>query len=528
MRILVFLLAAAAAAPPIPSPSTNRPAHPTIMIMVEKSVKGSSTLTNALQTALQNTLGAEGAFTPIVYRPDLSVIRNALKSHVLSPEELKEPIGAEALMHIANTMQTSDLLWIKIHQQAQTIDADYEVMISTGSGFWITPLISHISEPRYSLKRKLSDAAIVASLTDSITSKLGDPSHLLSQIEVGSRTVVTGDASEVKKPQLASKASPSAMSAVPAHDYAASAKRYLQSNDLPNAVTMLRRAINDDPMNPALRGELAHTYLKMNLPILAGRVVAESSLLLPNNPDISRIQAEILLEEGKAADAIVLFQNMIKSAPKDVNLRISYADALLADSRYSEAETEYTKAMQIAPSNPQPSLKLASFYFQQADGDANDYPKSLESIQRARSLISPVENAVYSTEYKSLMQMAGERIRDMSDSLQALYSLSLGGDKSRPSLLKTLTDIQARAAALSDYLDNLTPAHDMSDAQAHFSQSAAMLLQGISILQRTLANPGNSPQAIRDRMLLNRINTLHTLTRAEQILIGEKSVSGDS
>jgi tetratricopeptide (TPR) repeat protein len=153
------------------------------------------------------------------------------------------------------------------------------------------------------------------------------------------------DASEAAYRHLLAKdpASPTANSGL--------AHVLIEQKKFPEAETLLRSALEKSPDDPALTAQLST--------VLAAQDKAEAIPLLqklhdahPTDAAISRMLAEVLSESGDAAASDQIYTTLLAASPNDPNLLISHGQNLIRQLHYADAFQVFSKATELAPSNP--------------------------------------------------------------------------------------------------------------------------------------------------------------------------------
>ena len=125
----------------------------------------------------------------------------------------------------------------------------------------------------------------------------------------------------------------------------------LSRKEYAEAETLLRTALADSPNDLALSAELATALAAQNkgeaLPLLQGLHQRN-----PQDADISRMLSEVLIETGDYAGADRLVSSLLSDHPEDASLQIAHGQNLLRELKYAEAAQAFTKATELAPSDP--------------------------------------------------------------------------------------------------------------------------------------------------------------------------------
>jgi predicted Zn-dependent protease len=124
----------------------------------------------------------------------------------------------------------------------------------------------------------------------------------------------------------------------------------IAKKQFPEAETLLRKALEQSPDDPALTAQLAT--------VLAAQDKAEALPMLqklheahPGDPAMTRMLAEVLAESGDAAGSDRLYAGLLSATPEDPNLLVGHGQNLVRQARYTEAFAAFDKATQLDPAS---------------------------------------------------------------------------------------------------------------------------------------------------------------------------------
>ena len=155
----------------------------------------------------------------------------------------------------------------------------------------------------------------------------------------------------------------------------------LESGRPVQAIATFRRAISDQP---GLSD--GHRLLGIALRVVRDAPGAEDSLraalaLDPTSGPAAYVLAQLLLEAGRAEEALVTILPVSTTAAADVHLLTAKGDALKRLGRLEEARSAYAGAATAAPESAAAAHNLASI-----DGDLDDLEASEAAARRALAL----------------------------------------------------------------------------------------------------------------------------------------------
>lgn len=132
----------------------------------------------------------------------------------------------------------------------------------------------------------------------------------------------------------------------------------IERQNYPAAETMLRSALQQSPGDPALTAQLATVLVAEDkdeaLPLLQKLHEAH-----PTDPAITRMLAEVLTEAGDAAASDKLYVALLAAHPDDPALLVAHAQNLTRQLNYPQALSTFTRATELAPTNPDAWAGLA-------------------------------------------------------------------------------------------------------------------------------------------------------------------------
>lgn len=269
-------------------------------------------------------------------------------------------------------------------------------------------------------------------------------------------------------------------------DYESQASKFRQTGDLANAITSLRRAINDRPHDLALRRQLIQAYQDAHL---TGAAMAETTRALqmaPNDGNLYVLYGDTLRDKGDIPGATKAYREAARVDPGNVAAQVALGDLLLADSQFGDAIAAYQAAIKNDAKSPLPHRRLARAFCARAAADPTQYAASLDQIQQARALTMPTDTESYLSDYTVLMKLMESRLRDLLDELTNAANAASSGKRSANDSQRVANDMKDRAEAAADYLDKLPPAAGHDVTHAHYQQGAALLLQALSLFRDEL------------------------------------------
>jgi len=143
----------------------------------------------------------------------------------------------------------------------------------------------------------------------------------------------------------------------PADNRMAMARTYIGVKNLPAAEAQLRQALEEEPKNADVHGNLAVILLMQNQ---AGEGIAELQTALriaPHNSQWRWQLGSVLMQVNRQKEGLAQFQQATFDNPASPDGHYLYANALMQTGSIPEAIDEYKKALQLVPDNE--TLKAA-------------------------------------------------------------------------------------------------------------------------------------------------------------------------
>ena len=219
-----------------------------------------------------------------------------------------------------------------------------------------------------------------------------------------------------------------------------------------------------------------------------------------------------LLQRGSSADALAYFQGYLKTYPRAMDVRLSYARLLVSDKKYVEARGEFQVLLKEFPNNADVTMAVALLSLQLSDYDAAE-----AQLQHALE-----------TDYKDpdavrfyLGQVNEERKR--TDEALRWYSSVNTGDQYVPARAR-YAGILAKQGKLADARKYLQDAGRDAAERVRFIQAEAQLLRDANefssaydVLAQAVAKNPDSTDLLYDQAMaaekVDRIDVLESNLR---------------
>jgi tetratricopeptide (TPR) repeat protein len=155
------------------------------------------------------------------------------------------------------------------------------------------------------------------------------------------------------------------------------------SEDWPVAVEQYRAALAANPAYLEAAVGLAETLLALEQYEEASRWATRARALDPGNPDLAVLEGRIRLGAGEVTAARVLFNEVLKAWPNNLEARFGLAEADVAEGRVRSALDRYGAALAIAPQSRRGLLSLA--ILSESTGDTAAANRFIEDALRSHA-----------------------------------------------------------------------------------------------------------------------------------------------
>lgn len=171
-----------------------------------------------------------------------------------------------------------------------------------------------------------------------------------------------------------------------AERYYSFAFEYMKQENYPEAISLLKKAINADSSYVDAYLALRQVYLivgdtnkALNICRKGFRCFSDAE----SSRKIAKAIASLYAKTGESQKAEKIFTDIIKEAPRDANSYDLYAYFLESEGRYNEALENYKKAYQLDPNNSGIAFRLGNTYF-----ELGRYREAVEFFKKAKETFS--------------------------------------------------------------------------------------------------------------------------------------------
>jgi tetratricopeptide (TPR) repeat protein len=203
-----------------------------------------------------------------------------------------------------------------------------------------------------------------------------------------------------------------------------------------------------------------------------------------------------VLQRTSNADALAYYQSYLKTNPRAMEVRLSFARLLVTDKKYTEARNEFQALLKEFPDNADVTMAVALLSLQ-----LNDFDQAETQLKHALETDYKDPDAV-----RFYLGQVNEERKRPDDALR-WYSSVTGGDQYVPSRAR-YAGILAKQGKLGDARTYLQQAGRNGPERVQFTQAEAQLLRdandyraAFDLLGQAIAKNPNSPDLLYDQAM---------------------------
>ncbi|MEO8441173.1 MAG: tetratricopeptide repeat protein [Betaproteobacteria bacterium] len=228
---------------------------------------------------------------------------------------------------------------------------------------------------------------------------------------------------------------------------------------------------------------------------LALTEIREALKLRPDWEQAALFQGQVL-QRTSNADALAYYQAYLKSNPRAMDVRLSYARLLVTDKKYADARGEFQALLKEFPDNADVTMAVALLSLQ-----LNDFDVAETQLKHALETDYKDPDAV-----RFYLGQVNEERKRPDDALR-WYSSVAGGDQYVPSRAR-YAGILAKQGKLGDARTYLQQAGRNGPERLQFTQAEAQLLRdandyraAFDLLGQAIVKNPNSPDLLYDQAM---------------------------
>ena len=428
------------------------------------------------------------AFEPMVFKPHVPAVKEAVAAGKLSTEDFKQPLSPETSRKIAGALGFRQLLRVSGRSTPDGVAADAELERLAGQQSWSSVSVVKLEayKPRGSKPSLLEGIkAQVALIVQRIT---GAPGQVTTQDPIAVKVAPNDPRPAPKNAAPPEKTDPPVSSlatagtskppaanpipSAPRPNYDLIADRYRRDGDHANLIIVLRKAVNDQPREVRLRKELIEAYLARGWSDAARDEAARAVALSPSDAGLRRILGEAYLKSGDTDAALREMSEAIKANPKDAASLVALGDIYLASAKVTEAEKAFVDASLADPAHPLPHRRLARLY-----ADRGQLSAALKSISSVRAGVKDENADSLLPDYVGILGILEAALSEVLTRVQTNRQAVTDGKVSREIGFSNGTAQRKRAEEIAAFLDAMPSIPSLDKIQSLYGQAAGFVIQ---------------------------------------------------
>ncbi len=438
-------------------------------------------------------------FTPIIFKPNLQTVKDAVAANQLAQEDAREPLTPESARKVARALGFRQILRLSARSTPNGVAAEAEMERLSGQQAWgvvftqkLEPYKSRGGKPSLLEGIKAQAAVIVQRVT-------GAPTQVQTQDPIAIRTDPKDPAKPSKQPDSTVKKDvppvkpddpvPTPPSAAPqpaplaGPSYELLADRYRREGDQANLILALRKAINDKPKESRLRRELIQVYIERGWHSMARDEAARAVSLAPEDAALRRMMGEAYLRSGDLESALRELQEAVRSNPNDVVTLVGIGDVYFGSAKLEDAEKAYSAAVKADPKHPLPHRRLARILVDRAQ-----YPEALKAIAAARGSVKEEEADSLLPDYAGYLSVLESALNEVLARIHFNRQAVRDGSRTREQGFTFGVSQRKRAEDIASFLDTVPPIPSLLHIQRLYAQAAGFVIQAAEAALLTVEN----------------------------------------
>jgi tetratricopeptide (TPR) repeat protein len=265
--------------------------------------------------------------------------------------------------------------------------------------------------------------------------------------------------------------------------------------DKPAALALTQKLAQPYAALPEAHYAIAQAAAQANDFALALKEIREAMQLRPDWEQGALFQGQ-LLQRTSNADALAYFRDYLKTYPRAMDLRLSYARLLVTDKKLTDARTEFQSLLKEFPTNPDVTLAVGLLSLQ-----LNDFDAAEEQLLRALEIDYKDPDTV-----RFYLGQTNEERKRFDEALRWYSSIS-GGEQYVASRAR-YASILAKQGKLAEARKYLQDSARGPQQLVQFVQAEAQLLRdandhrtAFDVLGQAVAKNPESPDLLYDHAM---------------------------
>ncbi len=445
-------------------------------------------------------LRENGRFDPIIYRSNLTAIRDAVNARTLTPSDVTEPIRKEAAQRIARVLGTTHLLIItgRLTKDGVAGSAEMDQLVgqqnwtmlfSEGLGAYrgkgkkpsvLEGMLAHAA----TIVQRLTGAPARVPTTEPISVKIGGTKPNTKKDTAAKPSTPDPTAVSGKEPVSNSDKQPPAVEpdkdipkppVQPTLTVSASellAEKFRRQGDLANLIIALRKAVNEKPHDTKLRRELARAYLDRGWSASARDEAVRAIALNQDDASLHRLIGDVALAAGDPEAAVTAYQSAINLNGKDSASYVALGDAYAGLTHMDDAIKAYSSAAAVDPQSSVPHRRLAKVYAQKGEFEA-----SVREMEIAKSVGAADDPSSQIGDFAEILGQLESTMRTAIAKQISIRKTLQNGSRTREQAFTDASEQKKRIEKLAAFLESVQSPPQLARVSALYSQAAGLAVQ---------------------------------------------------
>lgn len=475
--------------------------QPRLLIHQERSAASPETDPNiAIVKVLEQELDASGKVLPVIYSPQSRLVQLAI-----AEGKLKEAPAAPSRQQISDIAKALECKYVLI-VAAQVVGDAVQV-----TGELLRP---GVRSPIWGPVQQSFSAATPAKL-DLDMAAASAARTIALQLVTGP---LSGEESQPPLPPV-DPGSGTGVSTVPAereNKPLRDAQAALERGEPAEAASLLRTAVDRDPLNPEIRATLASVYSSLGLHDLAVAEAVRARALMPEERITRLAYARALMHAGRLRESEIAYREMLEKDKDWVEAMVGLAEVLTARLLPQEAERLYRRARELAPRDPDIAWGLSEVLAMEGD-----FEGSLQERDAAVALGMSSDPAAAAKRYDRLAALITSLSAQLAAETEDLHAEVLRNRETESfELSARIASLLGRANNLCSYLDQLPPPPVHRASHSRRVLGTNLISQSILAIKRAVEHKESDAM---DEAALNRSEAVREMLEVAKVFEQEQA-----